>query len=64
MLKLEARPQPSQFWSIASPLLALVITVIIGIGIFLLMGKDPIKGLQMFFWEPIKSGYGALGVGS
>jgi general nucleoside transport system permease protein len=58
MLKLEARPQPSQFWSIASPLLALIITVIIGIGIFLLMGKDPAKGLQMFFWEPIKSGYG------
>ena len=27
MLKLEARPQPSDFWRIASPLLALVLTV-------------------------------------
>ena len=57
MLKLEARPQASKFWSIASPLLALVITVVIGVGIFLLMGKDPVRGLQVFFWEPIKSAY-------
>ena len=57
MFKLEARPQASKFWGIASPLLALAVTVIIGIGIFLLMGKDPVRGLQVFFWEPIKSGY-------
>ena len=57
MFKLEARPQASKFWSIASPLLALVITVIIGVAIFTLMGKDPAKGLLVFFWEPIKSGY-------
>ncbi|HRH04642.1 MAG TPA: ABC transporter permease [Burkholderiaceae bacterium] len=24
---------------------------------FVLLGKDPIRGLQMFFWEPIRSGY-------
>ena len=57
MLKLEPRPQASKFWSIGSPLLALVITVFIGIAIFMLMGKDPVKGLLVFFWEPIKSGY-------
>mgnify|MGYP001451770757 CR=1 FL=1 len=57
MFKLEARPQASRFWSIGSPILALAITVLIGIGIFMLMGKDPIKGLLVFFWEPIKSGY-------
>ena len=57
MFRLEPRPQGSKFWSIASPLLALVITVIIGIAIFMLMGKDPVKGLLVFFWEPIKSGY-------
>ncbi len=34
MLKLEPRPQPSQFWSLASPLLALAITVIIGVAVF------------------------------
>jgi simple sugar transport system permease protein len=60
MLKLELRPQDSQFWRLASPLLALVITVALGIGLFVLLGKDPLRGLQMFFWEPLKSAY-ALG---
>jgi ABC-type uncharacterized transport system permease subunit len=31
-----------------------------GIGLFVLLGKDPVRGLQMFFWEPLKSAY-ALG---
>ena len=60
MLKLEARAQASDFWRIASPLLALVLTVVIGVILFIALGKDPVKGLQVFFWEPIRSGY-ALG---
>ena len=60
MLKLEARPQPSQVWTYASPLLALAATVVIGIVLFLVLGKDPVRGLQVFFWEPLKSWY-ALG---
>ena len=57
MLRLEARPQPSQAMSFASPLLALAITVLIGIVMFALLGKDPLRALQMFFYEPIKSAY-------
>lgn len=57
MLKLEARPQPSPLWSYASPVLALCITVLIGVALFVALGKDPVRGLQVFFWEPIKSGY-------
>jgi general nucleoside transport system permease protein len=60
MCKLEARPQPSKAWGLASPLLALAITVVIGVVMFIALGKDPLKGLEMFFWLPIKSGY-ALG---
>ncbi len=60
MLKLEARPQPSSFWGYVSPLLALLITVMIGVVMFLALGKDPARGLEMFFWQPIRSGY-ALG---
>lgn len=56
-LKLEARSQSSTLWTYASPLLALVITVVIGVCLFMLLGKDPVRGLQMFFWEPIRSGY-------
>ncbi len=57
MLKLEARPAPSRWMSIASPLLALAITVLLGIALFALLGKDPVRGLQAFFVEPLKSGY-------
>jgi len=60
MFKLEARSEPSGFWRIASPLLALVITVVLGVILFWALGKDPVKGLAVFFWEPIRSGY-ALG---
>ncbi len=60
MFKLELRPQASPVWSIASPLLALAITVVLGSLLFLALGKDPVRGLQMFFWEPVKSAY-ALG---
>ena len=57
MLRLEARPQPSKWMSMASPLLALVITVLVGVVMFALLGKDPLRALQMFFYEPIKSAY-------
>ncbi|MDP3756677.1 MAG: ABC transporter permease, partial [Polaromonas sp.] len=50
MLKLEARPQPSRWWSLGSPLLALLITVVIGVLLFAALGKDPVRGLQIFFW--------------
>lgn len=57
LIKLETRPQPSQAFALASPLIALAITVVIGIIMFALLGKDPVKGLQVFFYEPIKSAY-------
>jgi simple sugar transport system permease protein len=57
MLKLEVRPQPSKVWSYASPVLALVITVVIGVILFAALGKDPVRGLQVFFVEPLKSWY-------
>lgn len=60
MLKLEARPQPSTAWTYGSPLLALVVTVLIGVLLFVALGKDPVAGLRVFFWDPIKSPY-ALG---
>jgi ABC-type uncharacterized transport system permease subunit len=57
MLRLEARPQPSKAMSFASPLLALAITVGVGVVLFALLGKDPMRALQMFFFEPIKNAY-------
>jgi general nucleoside transport system permease protein len=57
MLRLEVRPQPSVRWGYASPVLALAITVVIGVMLFVMLGKDPVRGLEVFFWEPIKSAY-------
>ena len=39
MLRLEVRPQPSKGWGYASPLLALAITVVIGITVGALYGS-------------------------
>ena len=57
MLKLETRPEPSRVMSVLSPVLALAITVLIGVALFMLLGKDPVRGLQAFFVEPVKSVY-------
>src|SRR6478672_10626903 len=57
MLKLEPRPQASKLWTYGSPLLALAFTVLIGVALFIALGKDPVRGLQVFFWEPIKTQY-------
>jgi simple sugar transport system permease protein len=60
VLRLEVRPQPSALMSWVSPLLALALTTLVAAVLFVALGKDPLQGLKVFFWEPIKSGY-ALG---
>jgi len=60
MFRLEARAQPSQYWMWLSPLLALALTIVLGVLLFALLGKDPLRGLAVFFWEPVKSSH-ALG---
>ncbi|MEY5100156.1 MAG: hypothetical protein RJA36_2875 [Pseudomonadota bacterium] len=60
MPRLELRAQPSAWWRYASPLLALGLTVLVGVMLFALLGKDPLRGLQVFFWEPLRTPY-ALG---
>ncbi|MBI3383010.1 MAG: ABC transporter permease [Aquabacterium sp.] len=57
MFKLEPRATPSTTLMLASPLVALAITVCIGVLLFLALGKDPLAGLQMFLVEPLKSSY-------
>ena len=56
MIKLEPRAEPSRWLAIFSPVLALGVTVALGVLLFVLLGKDPLSCLQMFFVEPIKNG--------
>jgi simple sugar transport system permease protein len=57
MFKLEPRPAPSRVLTFASPLIALLITVAVGVLLFSALGKDPLAGLNMFFVEPLRTGY-------
>ena len=58
MLRLEARPEPSKAMSLASPLIALAITVVLGALLFAALGKDPLRGLAVFLWDPLRTAYG------
>ena len=52
MLRLEARPDASRFWRYASPVAALAITLLLSALLFVALGKDPVRGLQIFLIEP------------
>jgi general nucleoside transport system permease protein len=64
MFKLEQRAEPSALMSWLSPLLALLLTVLCGVVLFLLLGKNPLAGLAVFFVEPLKDlrGWAEVGV--
>ena len=55
MLRLEIRPEPSRAMAIASPLIALALTALVAALLFAALGKDPVRGLSMFFYEPLGS---------
>jgi len=52
---LEKRPERSRVMAYASPLLAIVLTVVIGGIIFSLRGLDPVYALYIYFIEPVTS---------
>lgn len=54
MWRLEARTESSRLVTFASPVLALAVTVVIGTALFAILDKDPVRGLQMFFVEPLR----------
>lgn len=53
MLRLEKRPQPSQFWTWLTPVLAVLATMIAGGALFATLGKDPIEAIATIFWQPL-----------
>ncbi len=56
-MRLEPRPALSRTMAVASPVIALALTIALGTALFILLGKDPIAGLGVFFYEPIRSVY-------
>ncbi len=53
MVTLEKRPSPSRFWQTATPVLAVVLTMIAGGIMFALLGKNPVEAIRTIFWDPI-----------
>ncbi|WEZ85201.1 ABC transporter permease [Rhizobium sp. 32-5/1] len=52
-IELEKRPNVSTLFSILSPFIALVLTIIVGAIMFALLGKNPLDALYSFFVEPL-----------
>ncbi len=53
MLKLEKRPSPSLFWSRATPVLAVALTMLAGGVMFAVLGKNPFEAIRTIFWDPL-----------
>ncbi len=64
LLKLVRRPEASRSMVLLSPLIALGLTLLSGIVLFMFMGANPGQALYAFFIEPLTSlyGWGELGV--
>lgn len=53
MLRLEKRPAPSRFWLYATPVVAVILTMIAGGILFAALGSNPFEVIRLIFWEPL-----------
>ena len=55
MLMLEKRPQPSRAWTFATPIVAVVLTMLFGGLLFAALGQDPLVTIRTIFLDPLFS---------
>ncbi len=55
MITLEKRPQPSRVWTFATPVLAVVLTMICGGLLFAALGQNPFVTIRTIFLDPLFS---------
>ncbi|PCH70625.1 MAG: sugar ABC transporter permease [Rhodobacteraceae bacterium] len=53
MIVLEKRPQPSRVWAYATPLVAVLATMIAGGLLFAALGKNPVEAIRIIFYDPL-----------
>ena len=53
MVRLEKRPSPSRFWIAATPVVAVLLTMIAGGIMFALLGKNPFEAIRTIFYDPL-----------
>ncbi len=51
--RLIPRAQPSQRMLVVAPLLAVVLTLLVGLGIFAALGQNPLTAFRVFFIDPV-----------
>ena len=55
MITLEKRPTPSRLWVFATPVLAVVLTMVFGGLLFAALGKNPFETIRTIFFDPLFS---------
>ena len=58
MILLEPRPAPSRLFSLASPLIAIALTLMASAALMAAMGRDPLAALSVYFVSPFQDAYG------
>jgi ABC-type uncharacterized transport system permease subunit len=53
VIRLEKRPTPSKFWLYATPVAAVLLTMLAGGLLFAAMGKNPFAVIRTIFWDPV-----------
>ena len=53
MIRLEKRPNPSRFWLYATPVVAVLLTMLAGGLMFAALGKNPFEVIRTIFWDPL-----------
>lgn len=53
MIRLEKRPQPSRLWTFLAPVLAVLLTMLVGGLLFAVLGANPFEAIRTIFWDPI-----------
>ena len=53
MIRLEKRLEPSRVMTAITPVVAVVLTMIVGGMMFALLGKPPFEAIRIIFWDPL-----------
>ncbi len=53
MFRLEKRPMPSRVWILATPVIAVILTMIAGGIMFAILGQDPVEAIRIIFLDPL-----------
>ena len=53
MIRLEKRLEPSRMMTAVTPVIAVILTMIVGGIMFALLGKPPFEAIRIIFWDPL-----------